>query len=117
MKDLWRELAEVGLTERIRNELAERLGERGRKALRAVEEGRVKRYLDFFVVVGYEDEYVVDGEFCTCDDFLYRRHECVHILAVRIALAAGACEEYRLWYYPNLRGLEAQRNTLSLPEE
>ncbi|RXE56195.1 hypothetical protein ABH15_08580 [Methanoculleus taiwanensis] len=72
--------------------------ERGRKALRAVEEGRVKRYLDFFVVVGRSDEYVVEADFCTCSDFVFRGCECWHILAVRIAEETGLFEPFDIWY-------------------
>ncbi len=78
-------------------------GERGRKALKTVDERRVKRYCDFFVVVGYNDEYVVDEEFCTCSDFLFRGKECAHLLAVRLACATGCYERYDTWYYPSLR--------------
>ncbi|MDH7594064.1 MAG: SWIM zinc finger family protein [Methanomicrobiales archaeon] len=103
MKDLWAELGrERGITEGFIGALLQSYGERGRKALKAIEESRVKRYLDFFVVVGRGDEYVVDDDFCSCDDFLYRGRECSHIIAVRIALLTGEYEEYRLWYYPSL---------------
>ncbi|KLK87813.1 SWIM zinc finger-containing protein [Methanoculleus sediminis] len=73
-------------------------GERGRKALEAVDAGQVKRYLDFFVVVGRSSEYIVEGDFCTCSDFLFRGRECWHILAVRIAERTGLYESYDLWY-------------------
>jgi predicted nucleic acid-binding Zn finger protein len=83
--------------------LVKQYGSRGKKALKAVEEKRVKKYCDFFVVVGYSDEYVVDEEFCTCNDFLFRGRECVHILAVRLARETGCYERYTTWYYPSLR--------------
>jgi predicted nucleic acid-binding Zn finger protein len=86
------------ITESLRHSVLEKWGDRGRKALLAVEEWRVKRYRDFFVVVGRSDEYVVDDEFCTCSDFLYRGRECWHILAVRIARMTGRFEEYPMWY-------------------
>lgn len=104
MDDLWKGLErERRITPEFESCLLAAHGERGRKALLAVKESRVKGYLDFHVVVGVEDEYVVDGEFCTCDDFLYRGRECSHMLAVRIALLTGAIERYRLWYYPSLK--------------
>jgi len=44
-------------------------GKRGDKAFEYLKRSKVKRYKDFFVVVGKE-EYVVEGGFCTCPDFL-----------------------------------------------
>lgn len=76
---------------------------RGKKALEICEQDRVKRYRDFFVVVGNTDEYVVEDEFCSCDDFLHRGGRCAHILAVRIARATGRFELVDLWYYEDLR--------------
>jgi predicted nucleic acid-binding Zn finger protein len=91
------------VTYELESVLIERYGPRGKKALKVVEESRVKRYFDFFVVVGYNDEYVVDEEFCTCNDFLFRGRECVHLLAVRVARETGCYERYESWYYPSLR--------------
>lgn len=100
MTDPWRLLEKEGkLTPEIRRLLAERYGQRGVKALEIVDEGRVKRYLDFFVVVGGSDEHVVEDEFCSCQDALFRRKgECAHVLAVRIAALTGQFEEFSLWY-------------------
>lgn len=104
MNDPWTELGqERRVTKGFIGALLRTYGERGRKALKAIEESRVKRYLDFFVVVGRGDEYVVEGEFCSCGDFLYRGKECSHIIAVRIARQTGEYEQYRLWYYPSLQ--------------
>ncbi len=64
-------------------------GNGGGKRFSAVDAGQVKRYRDFFVVVGRSAEYVVEGDFCTCSDFLFRGRECLHILAVRIAERTG----------------------------
>ncbi|NYT05935.1 MAG: hypothetical protein GKC04_06145 [Methanomicrobiales archaeon] len=99
MSSVWDQLSREGrlspaVCERIRHVY----GDRGEKALRAVRDGRVKRYLDFFVVVGRTAEYVVEGDFCTCGDFLFRGRECVHILAVRIAQATGRYELFESWY-------------------
>ena len=58
----------------------------------------MKKYLDFFVVVGGSDEYVVEEEFCTCSDALFRRGECSHVIAVRIAALTGQYQEFPLWY-------------------
>jgi len=99
MTDPWKILEkERRLTPEIRRLIGEQYGQRGVKALEIVDEGRVKRYLDFFVVVGSSDEYVVEEEFCTCSDALFRRGECSHVIAVRIAAFTGQYEEFPLWY-------------------
>ena len=100
MTDPWRLLErERRLTPEIRRLIAEQYGQRGVKALEIVDEGRVKRYLDFFVVVGTSDDYVVEEEFCSCSDALFRRRgECAHVLAARIASLTGQYEEFSLWY-------------------
>ncbi|MDD1717561.1 MAG: SWIM zinc finger family protein [Methanoregulaceae archaeon] len=85
-----------------REEIIRKYGDRGARALDAVTEGRVKKYRDFFVVVGRSDEYVVEDEFCTCRDSVFRGGGCSHILAVRIARERGAYEEIDLWYLDDL---------------
>jgi predicted nucleic acid-binding Zn finger protein len=104
MSDLWEQLRESrALTGELREAVAGSFGDRGRKALRAIDEGRVVRYRDFFVVEGSAGDYVVDDDFCTCGDFLYRRRECFHILAVRIAGITGAYRKDDGWYQDVLR--------------
>jgi predicted nucleic acid-binding Zn finger protein len=99
MKEIWQRLGQEGrLTPEMRRAIATAYGERGMRALAAVDECRVKKYLDFFVVVGRTDEYVVEDDFCTCSDFSFRGRQCWHILAVRIARLTGRYEEYALWY-------------------
>ncbi|HTY52509.1 MAG TPA: hypothetical protein VMB35_04895 [Methanomicrobiales archaeon] len=100
MTDPWKMLErERKLTPEIRSLIGERYGPRGKKALEIVDEGRVKKYLDFFVVVGTSEEHVVEDEFCSCVDALFRRRgECAHVLAVRIAALTGCYEEFALWY-------------------
>jgi predicted nucleic acid-binding Zn finger protein len=79
-------------------------GDRGAKAIEAVSEGRVKGYRDFTVVVGYGDEYVVEGGGCTCKDQTYNLdpedpdQQCWHALAVEIAERVGAVEHHDMWY-------------------
>ncbi len=85
-----------------RAEILKRYGERGARAIDAVSEGRVKKYRDFFVVVGRSDEYVVEDEFCTCRDAVFRGGECSHVLAVRFARVYGGFEEIDLWYLDDL---------------
>ncbi|HNQ33901.1 MAG TPA: SWIM zinc finger family protein [Methanoculleus sp.] len=99
MSGIWQKMERGGvLTPEFRACIEQAYGERGKKALMAVDSGQVKRYLDFFVVVGHSDEYIVEDDFCTCSDFLFRGRECWHILAVRIAERTGVYESYDLWY-------------------
>jgi len=100
MTDPWKVLGkERQLTPEIRRLIGEQYGQRGLKALEIVDEGRVKKYLDFFVVVGTSEEHVVEEEFCDCIDALFRRRgPCAHVLAVRIAALTGRYEEFPLWY-------------------
>ncbi len=53
--------------------------------------GSVRRYLD-----------IVEDGLCTCDRSLIRNGFCWHQLAARIAVLAGLCEEYDLWYHAAL---------------
>lgn len=79
-------------------------GERGRKAIEAVGERRVKEYRDFTVVVGYGDEYVVENGGCTCEDSQYNLDPadpddvCWHVIAVGIAERIGAVDRHDMWY-------------------
>ena len=79
-------------------------GDRGQRAIEAVGEGRVKEYRDFTVVVGHEDEYVVEADSCECADATYNLDTadpdelCWHAIAVRIAHAIDATEEHDMWY-------------------
>ena len=79
-------------------ELYELFGSRFTKALEALKEGRVKRYIfkpsgrTVWIVVGRERDYLImpEAEFCTCDDFYFRVldkkvHMCYHILTQKIA--------------------------------
>jgi predicted nucleic acid-binding Zn finger protein len=66
-------------------------GKRGDKAFEYLKERRVKKYRDFFVVVGKE-EYVVEENFCSCPDFtvnLRGKSPCAHIIAVEVAKISG----------------------------
>ncbi len=79
-------------------------GDRGKHAIEAVSEERVKRYRDFTVVVGYEDEYIVEDGGCTCKDAEYNLDPddptelCWHALAVPIAERVGAVDHHDMWY-------------------
>ncbi|MFB6298511.1 MAG: hypothetical protein ABEH56_08325 [Salinirussus sp.] len=79
-------------------------GDRGRRAIEAVGEGRIKEYRDFTVVVGHADEYVVENGGCTCKDAEYNLDTsdpdqlCWHAIAVRIARAIDATDDHDMWY-------------------
>ena len=102
----WRErLAETGeLTPEVAGAILSAHGDRGSRAIEAVSEGRVKEYRDFTVVVGHEDEYVVEEDACTCKDAEYNldpndpEELCWHAIAVRIARAIGETDEHDMWY-------------------
>ncbi|MFB6310625.1 MAG: hypothetical protein ABEH64_05510 [Salinirussus sp.] len=89
-------------------EIVERItavhGDRGARAVAAVGEDRVKGYNDFTVVVGHEDEYVVENDGCTCKDAEFNLEAedpeqlCWHAIAVRIARAIDAIDEHDMWY-------------------
>ncbi|MCL9815844.1 hypothetical protein [Natronocalculus amylovorans] len=79
-------------------------GDRGRQAIEAVSEERVKRYRDFTVVVGFSDEYVVEEGRCMCKDSSYNLDQqdpaqrCWHAIAVDIAEAIEAVDHHDMWY-------------------
>jgi len=104
--DDWRSaLAAAGeLTGPIATAIVSAHGDRGQRALEAVAESRVKRYRDFTVVVGHEDEYVVEDGGCDCADATYNLDaddpsaRCWHAIAVDIADAIGAVDHHDMWY-------------------
>lgn len=79
-------------------------GDRGRRAIEAVSEERVKQYRDFTVVVGHGDEYVVEEGACRCEDARYNLDPedpealCWHALAVEIATRVDAVDHHDMWY-------------------
>ena len=99
MKEVREALAAAGnLTGDIRLYIQEACGPRGKKALAAVDSGAVRKYRDFFVVTGTSGEYVVEGDFCTCEASLMRNRPCWHVLAVEIATLTGTFRDVPLWY-------------------
>jgi predicted nucleic acid-binding Zn finger protein len=99
MNDIWERIrAQPDLDEEIRGEILVKFGRKGKSALEAIDAGRVKKYLDFFIVEGRTATYIVEDDFCTCGDFLYRGRDCWHLLAVRIALTTGRYETIERWY-------------------
>jgi predicted nucleic acid-binding Zn finger protein len=99
MSDLWQHLSEKKvLDEALRLEIEETFGNRGKKALTALDDGRIKKYLDFFVVQGRTADYIVEDDFCTCSDFMFRGRTCWHLLAVRIARETNTFRSIDSWY-------------------
>ncbi len=99
----WRSRLETQgvLTSEVVDEVLDRHGGRGRRAIDAVSESRVKEYRDFVVVVGKSDEYIVEEGGCTCDDARYNLDEdelCWHALAVEVARATDEVDEHDMWY-------------------
>ncbi len=96
--------AEGRLTPAIVDAIVSTHRKRGQRAIEAVSEGRVKRYRDFTVVVGYDDEYIVEEGQCTCKDAEYNldqsdpRERCWHSLAVDVAEALGEIDYHDMWY-------------------
>lgn len=83
-------------------------GERFDKALKLVNERRVKRYTFepsgrvVWIIVGKEREYQIlpKAKYCSCDDFYFRVIDgeaglCYHLIAQCIAEALGSLEEVR----------------------
>ena len=102
----WREaLAEAGtLTPEVVSAILDAHGDRGQRAIEAVTESRVKEYRDFTVVVGRQDEYIVEDDGCTCKDAEYNLDAddptalCWHAIAVAIAERIGAVDHHDMWY-------------------
>jgi len=104
MSDIWQRLRKrPELDAELRGEIVAAFGRKGTSALDAVDAGRVKKYLDFFVVEGRTATYIVEDDFCTCGDFLYRGRACWHLLAVRIAIATGRFVTVDRWYQETLK--------------
>jgi predicted nucleic acid-binding Zn finger protein len=101
--DDWRAaLADAGaLTGPIVEQLLSEHGDRGQRAIEAASEGRVKEYNDFTVVVGHEDEYIVEDGSCNCEDAQYNlgpEESCWHALAVDIAERVGEVDHHDMFY-------------------
>lgn len=99
------DLAEAGeLTPEVVDQVLAAHGDRGRRAIDAVSERRVKEYRDFTVVVGHREEYVVEDDSCDCKDAEYNLDDddpeelCWHAIAVRIARAVDALDHHDMWY-------------------
>jgi predicted nucleic acid-binding Zn finger protein len=99
-------VAEIGektlLTDAFERIIELKYGKRGKKGLEIAKERRVKRYKDFYVVVGETDEYIVEDALCTCRDFLFNASrnvaKCSHMIAVEIAEREGWIDAINAWY-------------------
>ncbi len=110
MTDLWILLAERGaLDPELRAMIEKEFGDRGKKALAAIQNGTIHKYLDFFVVQGRTGRYIVEEDFCTCSDFMFRGRTCWHLLAVRIARITGGYVTENSWYQDQLRAESGSR--------
>ena len=104
--DDWRDaLAAAGeLQPEIVSAILSAHGDRGQRAIEAVSERRIKQYRDFTVVVGYDEEYVVEDGGCTCKDSQYNLDPadptqlCWHALAVEIAERVEEVDDHDMWY-------------------
>ncbi len=85
--------------------LSKSFGQRGNKALEAVNESRVKRYVFqpsgriVWIVVGKNRDYLVmpESDYCSCYDFYFqfdRGHVCYHIIAQKLAEAIGMFDKF-----------------------
>ena len=94
--------AEGKLSGKNLTDLYELFGPRFTKALDALKENRIKKYVFkpsnriVWIVVGRERDYLLmpEAKFCTCDDFYFRVldrkvHLCYHLIAQKIALNLG----------------------------
>lgn len=98
-------LSEAGtLSAEIVDRIVETHDQRGVQAIESVTERRVKEYRDFTVVVGFDDEYIVEIDGCTCKDSEYNLDPddptelCWHTLAVEIADRIDAVDHHDMWY-------------------
>lgn len=106
LKELLSDIKEIGyITDQQRHMLRKMYGERQKRALKAVEEGRVKKYVFkpsgrvVWIIVGTERDYqtISSINYCICDDFYFHviSHEvglCYHLLAQMLAEALGKFE-------------------------
>lgn len=90
---------------KIKKDLIKKFGDRGQKAVEGVRKNRVKKYKDFWVVVGDKEHIVINERFCDCEDYLYNISSknpeakyCWHALAVKLAKIKEEFNEVKDWY-------------------
>lgn len=105
LKKICKEAKSGGLITGVHlTQLSVAFGSRFTKAWKAINEGRIKKYIFkpsgriVWIVIGKEREYLVmpAADFCTCDDFYFRVmdrevHLCYHLIAQKLA-------EALMWY-------------------
>ena len=105
LKKICKEAKSGGLVTGVHlTQLSVAFGSRFTKAWKAINEGRIKKYIFkpsgriAWIVIGKEREYLVmpAADFCTCDDFYFRVmdrevHLCYHLIAQKLA-------EALMWY-------------------
>jgi len=85
--------------------LEAKFGQRVQKALEALSESRIKKYVFqpsgrvVWIVVGKERDYLImpSIDYCSCDDFYYQfdhGHICYHIIAQKLAEATGQFDKF-----------------------
>ena len=92
--------AKKGISYELYKSLLLTFGKRGEKAFNYLKEDRIKKYLDFFVIVG-DEEYIVEENFCTCNDFqinLKGKAPCAHIIALKLSKLLKHYREFDLYY-------------------
>jgi len=107
---LFKELKEKGvLSEELLEKFVLKYGELFWRAIKAVEEKRVKKYVfkpsekSLWIVIGKTRKYLVIPDFyCSCDDFYFnvvtrkKRQICYHILARKLAEALNLYQVVKL---------------------
>ena len=86
----------------MRDKIIHLYGNKGGKAYSAATEWKVVQYLDFLVVEGKTEKYIVEEDYCTCNYFKYHGGMCWHILAYRIAKKLGTIVPKDEWYQDQL---------------
>lgn len=104
--DAWRH--DLMLEEELTADIIDRIrgvhGDRADRALKGLAEDRVKQYNDFTVVVGHRDEYIIEAQSCTCEDYQYNldpedpTDQCWHVIAAEIADILDEADTYNMWY-------------------
>ncbi|MEM2915653.1 MAG: hypothetical protein QXH91_09705 [Candidatus Bathyarchaeia archaeon] len=98
-----RDICKTGqLTDRQKQTLQNTFGKRFKSALKALEDGAVKKYVfepsqrTVWIVVGKERDYQIipDVNFCSCDDFYFHVLKgestlCYHLIAQKLADSLG----------------------------